>query len=641
MVFSMCITSLYAQNNEGICNDIERYLSVAATKEAIQKHTLFTSLDELDYFSHNNKVAAICNLARLNLYLNKRNFSKCDSLLVECKNAVLYGNKYFKAYCFRYEGLMNYFKHQEQVALNCFLQGYNLFIQQNDTLNGLQLMKNCGLIYYNSSNFVKSEEIFNKTLRLAKECSDEKQAKSCLLNLGAIYLQVNDYEKSLNLYLNLNNDYDLLINEKALVFQNMGAAYLYLNQTELAKSCLDSSLVYNTMIGDEERVVKSKISLAKIALLDANYDKVDNLLHECLNFFPDSGHWNNKIAVYYNLIDLYSSINLRDSLLKYIKLYADAKNKVRDEGNQRALLELSAKYESAQKDQEITVLNNQNRLRRFELKQQKIMVGIIAVVAIFAIIVGIVINGHRRRLVKAKNELKNSNEAKNRILSIIGHDLRGPVGGLKSLIEIYMELPILDADDIDKLLKSALESSTNTYLLLENILTWANSQRGSIEFHPQETRVYPLVRQIVNLLDQSFIDRNIRFKVEIDKELSIFIDVDMFMSVLRNLITNSIKFSPSDSTITISAKHEKGGVLFCVKDEGVGIDEHEIYKLFTKKEAYYLENSRNAKGSGLGLILCKEFVEYHGGAIWAKSSKGKGSSFCFSIPNRNAEAEEV
>ncbi len=629
--------SLYAQNKEIIYNEIEIGFRVGDIKSAIQKHTLFKSRDELKVECNSEELESVCNLARVNLYYKKRNFEICDSLLVLCKNSILYANDYYKAYCCRYEGLINYFQKHDRDAFGCFLMGYSLFIQQGDTLNALKLLKNSGIIYMNTKNYNKAEEIFNKSLLLARKINNKEQIKSCLLSLGGACLELGDYEKSLDLYLQLNRDFELLITEKAALYNSLGVSYLYLDQYEKAKICLDSSLVFNKQIGDETRIVNAKINLAKIALHNEEFQESEELLHECMSFDVDSSQEGNRINVYYNLIDLYSSINERDSLLKYIKLYTDANNKVRDNENQRALLELSAKYESAQKDQEIALLNNQNKLRRFEVTQQKILMGIITVVAILAIFAGIVINGHRRRLAKAKNELKTSNEAKDRILSIIGHDLRGPVGGLKSLMEIYMELPILDADDIDKLLKSALDSSTSTYFLLENLLTWANAQRGQIVFNPKNTSVYPIVVQIVKLLDQSVFNRDIRFFVDVDKQLTVNIDVDMFMSILRNLITNAIKFSPDKSVIVISAKQGTSSVSFSVQDEGVGMDEDEVYKLFTKKEAYYLENSKNAKGSGLGLILCKEFVEYHGGVIWAKSIKGKGSWFYFKIPNRTTK----
>ncbi len=230
--------------------------------------------------------------------------------------------------------------------------------------------------------------------------------------------------------------------------------------------------------------------------------------------------------------------------------------------------------------------------------------------------------------------MKLSNTSKDRILSVIGHDLRGPVGGLNALIELYMDMPDLDANDIDKLLKNAFESSTGTYMLLENLLTWANSQRGVISFYPQSQFVYGVVNQVVQMLDKSMNNRHVHFKIDVKEELKAFIDIDMFKSVLRNLISNSIKFSRNNSSIYISAKEDKNAILFCVQDEGIGMVKELANELFAKKESYYLENNNTGKGTGLGLILCKEFVERHGGNIWVESKVGVGSWFYFTIPNQ-------
>nr|WP_321452036.1 HAMP domain-containing sensor histidine kinase [uncultured Carboxylicivirga sp.] len=203
---------------------------------------------------------------------------------------------------------------------------------------------------------------------------------------------------------------------------------------------------------------------------------------------------------------------------------------------------------------------------------------------------------------------------------------------MKSILELYLQLPDLNENDINKLLNAALDASSNTYLLLENLLTWANSQRGEIMFRPKNAIVYPLIQETLEVLTQTISTKKININENINRDLHAYIDENMFKSVLRNLLTNCIKFSKNDGTIFIMADKKDGNIQFCIKDEGIGMSESELAMLFTKKEAYFIENKDTAKGSGLGLILCKEFIERHKGNIWAESQKGIGTTFYFTLP---------
>ncbi len=638
---------LYGQENFTI-KEIKECLISYDTILAIQKHTQFQSLNELKD-GNDESVNAILRLADINLNLKNREFKKCDSLLQVCICDVLSGTNYYQAYCQRYYGLLYYKTKKYEEALACFLQGSDLFFYDKDTVNAIHLLKNCGSVYMKTLNYSKAEEIFNKTYHLAIKSDNMQRAKSCLLNLGAIYLHQENVEKSLANYKLVVNNYSLSKNEKALVFQNLGLTYFNIGEYTLAQTNIDSSLIYNQQLNDSLRILKAKNMLGQIAVKFGQYKKANSLFRESLDFFKGNDQWKLRMSVYYNFIDLYSNLNQKDSVLKYVRLYADCSDSLANKNNQRALLELSTKYETAQKDKEIELLNKQDELKAIKIQKQK---AIIVLVTLFAVLFGgftLIINRHRHSLAKAKKELqqkqtelnkangdlKISSQAKDRILSVIGHDLRGPVGGLNSLIELYLEMPDLETGDVTEFLKSALESSTGTYMLLENLLTWANSQRGDITFNPHCVPVLPVVNQIIKVLDQSVNNKRIHFKTNIPPRIQGYIDIDMFKSIVRNLLGNSIKFSPDNSTITISAMENKNAIWFSIQDEGDGMENHEVETIFNKKEAYYLENVNTGKGTGLGLILCKEFVERHGGSIWVDSEKGKGACFSFVLPHQD------
>lgn len=236
-------------------------------------------------------------------------------------------------------------------------------------------------------------------------------------------------------------------------------------------------------------------------------------------------------------------------------------------------------------------------------------------------------------LINNEHKLSQLNDTKDKFFSIIAHDLRGPVGSLHSIIELLtdsnMSFSINEAQSILLLLK---KNTKITYQLLENLLTWARSQREEIVFNPLKQNLCNIIQSNIDLYSSIAENKKITLKSELVSELYVFFDYDMIYTVIRNLINNAIKYTDANGSIIISAKETEKFIEVSVKDTGIGIDDSTIDKLFRidikviSKEALDGE-----KGSGLGLILCKEFIEKHGGKIWVKSELGKGSEFKFTL----------
>lgn len=169
--------------------------------------------------------------------------------------------------------------------------------------------------------------------------------------------------------------------------------------------------------------------------------------------------------------------------------------------------------------------------------------------------------------------------------------------------------------------------------LLTNLLEWSRSQTGRIEFSPEYIEMVSLVNEITELLGDSVRQKSITILSKLPRNVLAFADKAMISTVLRNLVSNAIKFTHPEGQITFSVEFKPEGLLFSVSDNGIGIKEETLGKLFRIEETYSTRGTQNERGTGLGLILCKEFVEKHGGRIWAESELGKGSRFCFTIPN--------
>jgi len=236
-------------------------------------------------------------------------------------------------------------------------------------------------------------------------------------------------------------------------------------------------------------------------------------------------------------------------------------------------------------------------------------------------------------LIESEKKLVHLNADKDRFISILGHDLRNPFGNILSLSEILIEdLGKVDIDEIKILANHINSTAKNTYKLLEDILMWARTQQGSIPFKPQMYGFRDIYLDILETLNPNANAKNITINYSAPDEINIFADIDMLKTVLRNLVSNAIKFTNDGGVINTNAEENTENVTISVSDNGIGIAPDELKKLFDITEVLTTKGTAGETGTGLGLLLCKEFVEKHGGKIWVESEAGKGSKFIFTIP---------
>ncbi len=230
-------------------------------------------------------------------------------------------------------------------------------------------------------------------------------------------------------------------------------------------------------------------------------------------------------------------------------------------------------------------------------------------------------------------EIKQLNESKNRIFSIIAHDLKGPVGNIKSFLDMILSNQSdFDFETVINYLNLLEKQSTATYNILENLLAWANSQRNNIVFNPVKQKINLTVETNIVLLEDIATKKNISINNKTSNDLTATFDLNLISIVVRNLIANAIKFTPENGTITVLTEQNELQTLVSITDTGIGISPDRVEKLFEDTSFETTFGTNNEKGSGLGLKLCKYFVEQHKGKIWVESEAEKGSKFIFSIP---------
>jgi two-component system, sensor histidine kinase and response regulator len=241
--------------------------------------------------------------------------------------------------------------------------------------------------------------------------------------------------------------------------------------------------------------------------------------------------------------------------------------------------------------------------------------------------------------VKQKNEeLAQINEIKNKLFAIIAHDLRGPLSSLQSLLYLIRDHDLSESemDEISSMLEKNLQENAS---MMDNLLAWAKAQMNGIQLNPREFALKLGIKSVIDQIKFQAEGKKISIETSLE-EFEVVADYDMIKLVVRNLIANAIKFSETGGVIKVEAV-EKGE--FCeirVIDNGIGIKKKDQDKIFSKAH-FTSRGTDNEKGSGLGLMLCKEFIETHGGKLWFESEVGKGTSFIFTIPLKIVEENEL
>lgn len=244
-----------------------------------------------------------------------------------------------------------------------------------------------------------------------------------------------------------------------------------------------------------------------------------------------------------------------------------------------------------------------------------------------------IITYQNQQLTEQNQALHEANASKDKFFSLIAHDLRNPFNTLLSLAGLLKdELSLYTMEEIEHYIHRIYQAAEHSYTLLENLLEWSRSQTGKIPFMPQTAYLKLLLHESIRPLEQHAHDKGISIVVDMAENLACSADIRMLSTIIRNLISNAVKFTASGGTITINGIEDDGSVHICVCDTGIGMKPEYVNQLFRIDVHHSTPGTADEKGSGLGLILCKEFVEKHGGTIHVESEIGKGSCFTVTLP---------
>ena len=236
------------------------------------------------------------------------------------------------------------------------------------------------------------------------------------------------------------------------------------------------------------------------------------------------------------------------------------------------------------------------------------------------------------KLEQQAKDLKQSNQIKDLMFSIISHDLRGPIGSMKTMLDILLQRGTDQDKFISNAIKNLNKTADNTLILLENLLMWAKSQKQDLEIKSEKVSLYSQIEDVVALFNHFIEEKAIQIDRAVSKEHAIHVDKNIFNTILRNLLSNAIKFTPNNGKIIIKTWKKTNHLFISIKDSGKGMDKELQHNILKEGQMISTSGTNKEKGSGLGLILCHDLIKRSDGDLMIKSKEGEGTEIIIQLP---------
>lgn len=542
------------------------------------------------------------------------------------------------------------------MALNYFLDGLEIFKKLND-LPGLSSMyNNIGIIYQNYGENEKALVYFQKSLDIEIETRNEQGESSAYNNMGTVYDNLGNKTKALDYYNKALEIYKKYENQEgiSIALNNIGLIYLDLGDYKKAYNYLTDALEINKKRNDTYDIANINNNLGKLYLKQKNYQLAKNHLFVSIKMSEPIDAKDLLVEAYDFLHTIYAEENNYQKSLEYYKLYSQMNDSIFSKDANNRIAEMKIKYETDNIESENELLRKNNEIHLLQIKRQKNLQRYW--IAFTILILALAILGFSQVRLKKKtndllenknNQLKDANDklssseknlkelnaTKDKFFSIIAHDLKNPFQALLGFSEtMYVKHNELSDKEIKEYSKIIYESSQNLFNLLGNLLQWSKSQLGNIKLSPENLVLADILDEATSLLILPAEKKDIKLLSSVPPNFKVFADKHIVSTVLRNLVSNAIKFTNHGGEINISAIHKNNEATITVSDTGLGIKPENLDKLFKIDYSYSTKGTDNEQGTGLGLILCKELIEENNGHIWCESSYGKGSKFSFTLP---------
>ncbi|MEE4197596.1 MAG: tetratricopeptide repeat protein [Bacteroidales bacterium] len=542
------------------------------------------------------------------------------------------------------------------LALKYFLDALKIYKKHNHQRGISMIYNNLGIAYQNLKENDKALDYYLKSLEIDVKNNFVRGQASAYNNIGTAYDKKGEKRKALDYYrkaLELNRE----LNDQegiSIALNNIGLIQIDLGDYTSAKDYLEQSLEISNQINNTADIANNYNNLAKLYIEKKAYQTAIDYLSKSIELAGTANAKEVLLEAYDFMYTIYTRQGNYKKALEYYKLYANLNDSIFTLQSSNKVAELKIKHETENLEIENEVLKKDNQIQLLELNRQKNQKKYLFAFTILILALAILsfsrfrLKKRTSKLLETKNDqlkktnqklreseknLKELNATKDRFFSIIAHDLKNPFQSLLGFSEVlYGNIDQLPKEEIKEYSKLIYESSQNLFNLLGNLLEWSKSQLGSIQLSPKNINLNESLNEALSLLNISARKKQIHIETNIPKSAGVYADQNVLSTILRNLISNSIKFTDRDGKINIESSEGKEHITITVSDNGKGISAKNLENLFRIDYSYSTRGTDDETGTGLGLILCKELINQSGGEIWVKSKLGEGSEFKFTLP---------
>jgi two-component system sensor histidine kinase/response regulator len=547
-------------------------------------------------------------------------------------------------------------------------------------------LENLGWVLYRQGDYSKSLDISTQALKLSEEIQDKVCLSRCLINVAAIHYEQKQYRLAIeNLrkayyagaaigdkrtmsrsfnniafaFLGLHELDSALLNAQrglslsesandlymiAFARRTMGDIYVLRNNT--SQAFLNFNICLDISVKEGNTFLKASVlhRLAKNYVVQGQHEKALSCLLENIKIAHQFGFKDELERGYKLIAEIYAKRNDLTQAYKYQSAYIKLHDSLYDQRSSEQVALMQIRFDSEMKQAQIELLTKEAALKAQELERQKVwsyfFIGCLSLVGILAFVLfynnrhtskaKVSLEAKNKEIQSQTHQLRNLNSTKDKLFSIISHDLRSPVASLRALMEIISTSGLSQEEfiDVTKALRKNLDA---VYDDLDNLLLWAQTQLKGLQAFPEEIELRNLAEEKIELFTDLARNKKVTIINAIQPGSMVFADKNHVGLIFRNLITNAIKFNQPGGTIKLSSKEKAGHWEISVADSGVGISEEDIRKLFNAETHFTKPGTYTEKGVGIGLLLTKEFVDTNHGAIWVTSEVGKGTIFTFTL----------
>ncbi len=610
----------------------------------------YTQLRTIDYY---DKMESARNADEFNAVIHRlEKLSRADSIeltdhdfkkVIEIAEKKPYTNTILPD-VYRWVGL-RYANGRMDEAIIYFLESTTLYEKQKKRLAEALSCFEIGLIHHKAKNFDQAKEFYNKALHLAKDSLDHRAVINCYNGIGLINRENGNYPEAITEFRKARQ---VAINSKdvswiGILEGNIGSVHLLTGAYDSSLYYYKKNLMYIRKTREVENEIETYVNIGKVYIRKKEYKKALTYLDSSLYIIDKKKI---KFTPLFNPLDdinesfawVYAGMGDYQKAFTYYNEFHHLQEQEQQLLKGQSLSQLQSTYNFKQKQSELDLLQQINEANTTIISQQRY--GQVALLGVILLLGGISFLVYRtsqqrkklnEELGVANLELERMNHTKDKLFSVVSHDLRGPLLNLHAILQMRSAGHIKqeEFDVFSEKINQQLVASNHT---LDNLLQWARAQLSDVKVRREMILISKKIDKVLLEFAEEARRKNITFNNSVSIGVTALVDRHQLQIILRNLIGNALKFSLDNGTITISGVRSDSFLEITVEDNGVGMSDEDKSKLFQPGQQFSREGTHQEKGTGIGLVITREMILANGGNIRVESEKGKGSKFIFTLP---------